>query len=87
MRTSFFSDKFISLGSGRLFKRIPDGDPYARGKYITFHSGICKGVRIVKGNGRRVQPAVVLDGKRDLIFLIHIDNFKQKFLLSSRIKQ
>uniref|UniRef100_A0A1I8BDP9 Piwi domain-containing protein n=1 Tax=Meloidogyne hapla TaxID=6305 RepID=A0A1I8BDP9_MELHA len=57
------SDKFISLGSGRLFKRIPDGCPYSRGNHITFHSGICKGVRVVKGNNGRVQAAVVLDAK------------------------
>uniref|UniRef100_A0A914KTD7 Piwi domain-containing protein n=1 Tax=Meloidogyne incognita TaxID=6306 RepID=A0A914KTD7_MELIC len=58
------SDKFISLGSGRLFKRIPDGCPYFRANHITFHSGICKGVRIVKGNNNgKVQAAVVLDAK------------------------
>ncbi|KAF7635095.1 hypothetical protein Mgra_00005536 [Meloidogyne graminicola] len=55
------SDKFISLGSGRLFKRLPDGS-YSRGNHITFHSGICKGVRIVKGNNG-IQAAVVLDAK------------------------
>jgi hypothetical protein len=60
-----FSDKFISVGCGRLFKRKPDGPLYARGNYITFHSGICKGVRVVKGNDNRVQAAVVLDGKRN----------------------
>jgi len=56
------------LGSGRLFKRIPDGCPYSRGNHITFHSGICKGVRVVKGNNGRVQAAVVLDGKLHNIY-------------------
>jgi len=59
------------LGSGRLFKRIPDGCPYFRANHITFHSGICKGVRIVKGNNNgKVQAAVVVDGKINLIFYL-----------------
>lgn len=59
-----FSGKFIAIGSGKLFNRKQEeGINFRANPAITFHSGLCKGVRIVEGPNQKGQPAVVLDGK------------------------